>query len=90
MENTQTYYQRNKAAVDERNRKYYYANRDARLLYQYAYNPITEAERKEKNRLRYWATRGNERNRVNKAEGGKWTPPWIPLAPPVSFAPSFD
>jgi len=90
MESTQSYYERNKAKIAERSKKYYYTNREARLAYQNDYNRLTETERKEKNRIRYWATRGDERKRINKTEGGKWVPFYEHLAPPVSFAPSFD
>ena len=54
---TQEYYQKNKEKIKERQRRYYQLYREERLAYQYEYNEMTEAERKEKNRQRYWAVR---------------------------------
>ena len=81
-----SYYERNKERVQQQHREYYQAHREGRLLYQYAYNMTYDAERKIKNRERYWAIR-------DKNKKAKIPPPSLnePIAPmPVSFTTSFD
>jgi hypothetical protein len=54
---TKEYYQRNKAKINERNRQYYQLYREERIAYQHQYNQMTETERKQKNKERYWKVR---------------------------------
>jgi hypothetical protein len=82
---TQEYYQRNKEKIKERNSKYYQLFREERLAYQHEYNRVTEAERKQKNKQRYWAVRDK-----NTAKA-KPLPTDYPVAyVPPSFSISFS
>ena len=51
------YYLKNKEKIQERARRYYQLYREERLAYQNEYNNMTEAERKQKNKERYWKVR---------------------------------
>ena len=85
MNYNQEYYQRNKERIAERNRAYYQLNREERLAYQNEYNMLTEVERKQKNRQRYWAVRDK-----NTAKA-KPLPPDYPIDyVPASFSISFS
>lgn len=78
------YYLRNKEKIKERNKKYYQLHRDERLAYQYDYNMLTEAERKQKNKQRYWAVR-------EQSKKGKPIPTDYPVAyVPPSFSLTFQ
>jgi hypothetical protein len=82
---TQEYYQRNKEKIKERNRRYYELHREERLAYQNEYNFITEAERKQRNKARYWAVRDK-----NMAKA-KPLPPQYPMDfVPKSFSITFS
>ena len=77
------YYQRNKERIQERNRLYYHANRDERLQYQHDYNWLTEAERKQKNKERYWLVR--DKNQKAKITPADYPVDYIPQSFSVGF-----
>ena len=78
------YYLKNKEKIAERNRIYYQTYREERLAYQNDYNRITDAERKYKNKVRYWATR-------DSAKKAKPPPADYPVAyVPASFSVVFS
>jgi hypothetical protein len=78
------YYLRNKEQIKERNRLYYQANRDARLAYQHEYNWLTEAERKQKNKERYWLVR--DKNQKAKPTPTDYPVDYIPQSFSVGFS----
>jgi hypothetical protein len=78
------YYIRNKERIQQQRKAYYQMNREERLAYQHEYNMLTEAERKQKNKQRYWATR-------DKAKKAKPPPRDFPVDYlPASFSVQFE
>jgi hypothetical protein len=82
---TQEYYQRNKEKIKERNNKYYQLHREERLLYQHDYNMLTEVERKQKNKQRYWAVRDKNTAKA-KPPPADYPVAYVPASFSISFA----
>jgi hypothetical protein len=85
MDSKQRYYQRNKEEINERNRKYYQLYREERLAYQNEYNMLTEVERKQKNRQRYWAVRDKNTAKA-KVVPADYPIDYVPTSFSISFS----
>ena len=84
MEYNRQYYLKNKERLNQRSKEYYIANRQKCLDYQNAYNILTDAERKQKNKERYWAVR--DKNMKAKPEPTDYPVDYSPPSFSISFS----